>query len=53
MSWLYRQGHKEVYERGPTARMIGYGLALLSALLKYYPIMGRSASLLALVKLKP
>jgi hypothetical protein len=26
-------------ERGPAARMIGYGLALLSALLKYYPIM--------------
>lgn len=26
-------------ERGPMARMIGYGLALLSALLKYYPIM--------------
>ncbi len=26
-------------ERGPAARMIGYGLTLLSALLKYYPIM--------------
>jgi hypothetical protein len=26
-------------ECGPAARMIGYGLALLSALLKYYPIM--------------
>jgi hypothetical protein len=26
-------------QRGPAARMIGYGLALLSALLKYYPIM--------------
>ena len=26
-------------ERGPAARIIGYGLALLSALLKYYPIM--------------
>ena len=26
-------------ERGPAARTIGYGLALLSALLKYYPIM--------------
>ncbi len=26
-------------ERGPAARMIGYGLALSSALLKYYPIM--------------
>ena len=26
-------------ERGPAARMIGYGLALLSGLLKYYPIM--------------
>jgi hypothetical protein len=26
-------------ERGPAVRMIGYGLALLSALLKYYPIM--------------
>jgi hypothetical protein len=26
-------------ERGPMARMIGYGLALLAALLKYYPIM--------------
>jgi hypothetical protein len=26
-------------ERGPAARMIGYGLALLAALLKYYPIM--------------
>jgi hypothetical protein len=26
-------------EGGPAARMIGYGLALLSALLKYYPIM--------------
>jgi hypothetical protein len=26
-------------EHGPAARMIGYGLALLSALLKYYPIM--------------
>ena len=26
-------------ERGRAARMIGYGLALLSALLKYYPIM--------------
>ena len=25
--------------RGPAARMFGYGLALLSALLKYYPIM--------------
>jgi hypothetical protein len=26
-------------ERGPTVRTIGYGVALLSALLKYYPIM--------------
>jgi hypothetical protein len=26
-------------ERGPAARIIGYGLAVLSALLKYYPIM--------------
>jgi hypothetical protein len=26
-------------QRGPAARMIGYGLALLSALLRYYPIM--------------
>jgi hypothetical protein len=26
-------------QRGPAVRMIGYGLALLSALLKYYPIM--------------
>jgi hypothetical protein len=26
-------------QRGPAARTIGYGLALLSALLKYYPIM--------------
>ena len=26
-------------KRGPAARMIGYGLALLSGLLKYYPIM--------------
>jgi hypothetical protein len=26
-------------ERGPAARMIGYSLALLAALLKYYPIM--------------
>jgi hypothetical protein len=26
-------------QRGPAARIVGYGLALLSALLKYYPIM--------------
>jgi hypothetical protein len=26
-------------ERGPTGRMIGYGLSLLAALLKYYPVM--------------